>query len=137
MIRTPSHVKAVKGGGHQLKTAALKSKPGTDDVSVMRHRHLGFDGCRDKARPMSGYFGLAVLTPAAVRGQKSNVIDTREEYLGHASIVHGVVLPIDEPPDSKNLEELNERIRQILKSVRFEPDPDINSAHWTGPTLID
>src|ERR1700687_3446035 len=84
-IRTPAHVKNKK-----LKTAALKSPAGEDEVSVMRYDHMGVEACRTKAKEILGvaYIGMAVLRVEHIREHGSSVIDTRIWFCGHADIKH-------------------------------------------------
>lgn len=49
-IMCPSHVKK---DNVSLKPAAFKSKAGTDDVSVIRHTHMGSDFCKAKAKEVA------------------------------------------------------------------------------------
>jgi hypothetical protein len=137
-VRHPAHVKDGKrGSGPQLKTAFLKALSGTDDVSVMRLTYMGFESCRARARQMPQYIGVATLKVARVRAHASEVIDSREEFMGHAHIAHGVVLPNDEPPNSEIQEQLNERIRGILKGVPLIVDPDPTNEAWRGMSVAE
>lgn len=129
LIRTPSHVKNDK-----LKPSAFRSQAGTDDVSVIRQTHMGTNFCKSKAKEIMGqnYIGLAVVVAGNIRSTGSNVIDTRDEFCGHASILHGVTLPIEEPPGSELNEFITERCREIIKHTTYFADPDAANAEWTG-----
>lgn len=83
-------------------------------------------------KPPKLYAGLAFVSAAAVRAHGSRVIDSREEYLGHADIQNGIVQKKQEalPPDLKK--KLDDRARAIAKSARFVKDPNPNSLLWAA-----
>jgi len=129
LIRTPAHIKNDK-----LRPGAFRSQAGSDDVSVIRQTHMGTNFCKSKAKEIMGHFyiGLAVVLAGNIRTTGSNVIDSRDEFCGHASILHGVTLPKDEPPDAALNEFITERCREIIKHTTYLPDPDIADDEWTG-----
>ena len=129
LIRTPCHLKKNK-----LKAGAFRSQAGEDDVSVVRHTHMGTYFCKSKAKEIMGvnYVGLAIVGVLDVRSTGSAVADTREEYCGHASIMHGVVLEREEPPESELNEFITERCRNILRFTTYYEDPEPHLDKWTG-----
>lgn len=129
LIRTPAHIKNDK-----LKPAAFRSQAGTDDVSVIRHSHMGTNFCKSKAKQIMGesYIGLAVVTAGKIRSTNSKVIDTRDEFCGHASILHGVILPANDPPSAEDNEFITERCRKIVSCVTYYQDPEPANDKWTG-----
>lgn len=113
-----------------------------DDVSVMRHAHLGSDECKKRALEVQPgnasikYKGLAVIGVKAVRDADSQVTDSRAVYCGHAHISHGIpVPPPDDPLYAQQRLELDERLRKIKSLARFVLDPDPSLATWTGEAL--
>lgn len=136
VVMCPSHVK-----NGVLKPAAFRSKAGTDEVSVIRHSHMGSDFCKAKGLAISAnsttitYGGLAVLTALAIRQTGSNVHDSRIEFCGHAHIAHGITLAPGEPPTSADFEFITERCRNLLKSTLFHADPAPTAVGWTGPLI--
>ncbi|NUA26139.1 hypothetical protein [Cupriavidus basilensis] len=139
-IKRPSHT-TTKKGKEVLKSAAFKAAPERDDVSVMRHTYMGTQACREKAASLVEgndrvkYVGLAVLSASQIRQLASDVIDSREEFCGHAHISHGVVLTRDEPPDSVLTMALNERLREMIAAATFYPDPSIEMDKWAEETV--
>ncbi len=132
----PSHVKPGKAA---LRPAAFRSKGGTDDVSVMRHTHLGSDFCKRKAKEIandkSAYAGLAWLSAGHIRLAKSKIIDSRSEFCGHAHIEHGMMVPPGEPPESDAFIAITERCQELVKLTRYLPDAQPNSDTWTGSPI--
>jgi hypothetical protein len=140
-IKTPYHINKKR----VLKTNAFRSKPGTDDVSVMRYSHMGISACHRQAQEVvkkepNSYVGFASFTAGAVRRAGSQVIDTREAmFCGHASIMHGMPQPIKDQPGTPQTPQVNEfiddKIEILLKSVKFHPNVDPTSPHWDGAPI--
>jgi hypothetical protein len=125
-----SHVNKRKD---KLRDSVFRPKPGTDSVSVMRHTYMKSHACKAKAKqiaadPTNPYVGLAAITVKAVRRLGSDVVDSREEFCGHADISHGIVVPADEPPDPV----LTLRIRALRENARLFIDPDPTIEEWSG-----
>jgi hypothetical protein len=125
----------------KLKSNAFRPKAGTDEVSVMRHGHLGSDACKAKARELAHgqvtYKGLAVLLAREIRDASSQVLDSREgNYCGHAHISHGFVVPRDEPPESPVNLALGEKLRALRDVARYYADPEPPNPAWTGQPLV-
>jgi len=134
LIRTPQHINK----NNMLKPSAFRSKVGTDDVSVIRHTHMGTDFCKSKAKKImtTDYVGLAVVSAGNIRDAGSKVRDSREEFCGHASIMHGVmILQSDEPPTSQDNLLITERCKRILEYTKYYPDPAPQLDCWTGPNF--
>ncbi len=138
-IMCPSHVKQ---GKLAIKAAAFKSRPGTDDVSVIRHSHMGSDFCKSKAKEIANdraaYAGLAWISARDIRSAGSKVLDSRSEFCGHAHIEHGIVaptLPPNEPPEGPIFEAITERCQALVKMAKYHPDPQPGEQFWTGPAI--
>ena len=137
-ILCPAHVKP---GSKDIRHQAFRSRPGTDEVSVIRHSYMGSDFCKRKGKeieagwPKNAFVGLAVTLASAIRNSGSSVHDSREEYFGHAHISHGFILPANEPPPPELNLKLTDRCKTILSSVTYHADPNPSSAGWTGPTF--
>ena len=115
----------------ELKPAAFKARGGHRDVSVNRLLALDANACkvRSLAIAISGTFaGFAVLTAKTVRQCGSEVVDSREQYLGHADIIHDQILPKGEPPPP----EVNERLKRMAGAAQYFPDPAPDIGTWTG-----
>lgn len=115
----------------KLKKEALKAPTGRRDVSVNRLRALDADACkaRSKAIRNPGEFkGFAAFVAGSIRDFGSEVVDSREEYLGHADIVHPIALEkgVPAPP------EFNQRLREMALRARYFPDSDPESDCWSG-----
>ncbi len=82
-------------------------------------------------KPPKLYLGLAFLSAEVVRKHKSSVVDSREEYLGHADIIHGFSrLKKGEarPPHEKK--QLNARASAIAAEARFVIDSHPLKLYW-------
>jgi hypothetical protein len=126
----------------KLQTAAYRAPRGTDEVSVMRHAWIGSEGCKQHARDLEHlpskkrYMGLAVLSATQIVGSGADLVDTREEFDGHADIRHGIITPIDGdplPPDQLMI--INERIKTLLALATYYEDPVPSAPTWNGPDL--
>ena len=120
-----------------LKPRAFRSRPGADEVSVVRHDYKGSDFCKNNGRTgRSDYVGLAVLLADQIRKAGSEVIDSREEFCGHAHIAHGIIAPPPHEPLSaqENLA-LDKKVAALQSAARYHPDPDVSAEGWTGPAL--
>lgn len=107
----------------------------------MRKRHLGNDECKNHAKslenlPRTEYMGLAVLQAAHVRRVSSEVVDSRFEFLGHADIKHGIVVPPkNEPLESAVNAELDKKLIYLRDNANYIRDPAPGQSKWTGPEL--
>lgn len=102
---------------------------------------MGSDFCKGKAKEIASgnsvndYAGLAVLPAEDIRGVGSNVQDSREEFIGHAHISHGLTLTPGEPPESADNLFITERCRALVGKCAYHPDPAPLAPGWTGPPL--
>jgi hypothetical protein len=81
--------------------------------------------------PPKIYTGLAFIRVSEIRGHGSEVVDSREEYLGHADLRHGIATQkkgVALPP--KLAKALNDRAKAIAKSARYVADPCPSSLRW-------
>ena len=62
-------------------------------------------------------------------------MDSRDEYCGHASILHGVTLPANEPTSAELSEIITERCREIIKYTTYFQDKEPACSAWTGPAF--
>lgn len=83
-------------------------------------------------KPPKLYLGLAFVSAGNVRKNGSDVIDSREEYLGHADIRNGIVQSRQEALPPEQRKQLDERARAIAKSARFVKDPNPKSILWSA-----
>ena len=132
-IKTPYHFDKKK---KRLKYAAFRPQAGRDDVSVMRKRHLGNDGCKNKAVEIAGtsYIGLAALRAEEIAAAEARVVDSREgQFVGHAHIEQGTSAPASgraADPD------LIERWQALADTARFYPDSEPQTPGWHGPDIV-
>jgi hypothetical protein len=123
----------------KLRDNVFRASPGTDEVSVMRHTFLKSDFCKAKAREIASgdqrnpYVGLAAITVGSVRNAGSDVIDSRNEYCGHAHISHGIAVPV--PAGEPLAPELIGRIRELNGKARLLLDREPNVEAWTGEQI--
>ena len=132
IIFSPHHIKNGK-----IKSAAFRSRVGSDGVSVIRQTHMGSDFCKEKALSLhrseiSEYQGLAVIKANKIREIGSTVEDSRDVYCGHADIAHGVVVKPNEPADSDMNHFITERLSTLVNSTIYLPDPNPSESRWTG-----
>ncbi len=144
-IFQPYHVNK-KG---RLKPKAFQSPAGKDEVSVIRHTYVGTYFCKCNAKEIEAngnigkeknqlktYQGFAVLKALHIRSVGSDVNDSRDFFLGHADIHHGIVLEPNEPPDSNQAMLLNERLRELVEKLAiYYPDPKPETKQWLGADL--
>lgn len=79
------------------------------------------------------YVGLAYVPAKAVRDCESQVRDSREEYLGHADIVHGVgPQQPGVPLPAAIAKVIKKRAEAIRRAAKFVPDPNPKSLLWSG-----
>jgi hypothetical protein len=137
-VISPYHVNASKT---KLRTSVFRSRPGADEVSVIRQEFKGSDFCKAKgceiaAKARAECIGLAVLRSRQIRHVGSEVHDSREEYCGHAHISHGIVQPPpNEPLPVKQLQELDRKLEALRDSALYYRDPSPQANSWTGPEL--
>jgi hypothetical protein len=137
-IVTVSHVNPSKT---KLKPRAFRSRPGYDEVSVIRHTYKDANFCKTKAQSLvasSGieYVGLAVLVVQRVRAAGSEVHDSREEFCGHAHISHGIMPGTpNEPLSPEDNLKLDKRVEVLCSIAHYHKDPEPQTGEWTGPEL--
>jgi hypothetical protein len=121
----------------KLKAAAFRPSKGTDEVSVMRRSYLGAHACHRRAQSLGTaekrYFGMATTSAAAIQAAGSIVSDSREEFIGHAHISHGIVIPRDEPPEPEQAKLLRDRIKAIITKTDYIACPNPRGTFWWNP----
>lgn len=121
----------------KLKDNVFRPKPEKDGVSVLRHTHLKSDECKAIAKkkiarnPTPRYVGVAAIRVESVRNLGSDVVDSRDQFCGHADILHGAVIPANDPPDPL----LILRIRDMKDKAKFFRDPEPDEEKWTGDQI--
>jgi hypothetical protein len=137
-IVTVSHVNDSKT---KLKPRAFRSRPGYDEVSVIRHTYKDANFCKAKAQGLTAtsgieYVGLAVLVVQRVRAAGSEVHDSREEFCGHAHISHGIMPGTpNEPLSPEDNLTLDKRVEVLCSIAQYHKDPEPQAGQWTGPEL--
>lgn len=136
-VIAPAHVK--KNG--KLSPAAFRPRAGASSVSAMRQK-MGDDFCKVKALEIASksstgkYEGLLTIKANSIRASGSNVIDSREQWLGHADIDHGFAsAPQNDPGKVGEFERMTERCRILRDNSNFHQDPDPSVSGWQGPKL--
>ncbi len=134
-ILTPWHI---KGGSKTVKRQAFKPKAGNDELSVIRHTYMGSDFCKQKGKafavalPKESYCGLANISPIGIKECGSNVFDSREEFLGHAHISHGIFAQNDQPLTSQENERLDQKLNCMISKAAYYADPNPEADDWQG-----
>jgi hypothetical protein len=135
-ICSPYHVKNGK-----LTPVVYRSPRDKDEVSTMRADWIGADACKRHAKSLENpkenkvYEGLAVLSAHQIRQVGSTIIDTREEFEGHADIKHGIIERRGDPLPAEQLKILRDRAKALAKIANYFSDPDPRAMNWTGPPL--
>lgn len=109
----------------------------------MRHLILGADGCKARAKDLVNpakdkgkvYAGLAALRASEIVKVASGLVDSREEYLGHADIKVVARFP-GEPPSPEELKKLRDMTKGLLIIAKYYVDPTPDSIKWAGPDLM-
>ena len=107
---------------------------------------MGTGFCKHKAKEIEAigkekgqtktYQGLAILKAFHIRSVGSDVSDSRDLFLGHADMHHGIVLERNEPPESSQAMMLNERLRELAEKLAiYYPDPKPDTDQWLGADL--
>lgn len=132
-VKTPHHLDKKK---KRLKAAAFRPRPERDDVSVMRKRHLGNDGCKNKAVEIAKafYIGLAALRAEEIVEANASVVDSREgQFVGHAHIEQGTSAPASGQTADPDL---IERWKALADAARYYPDGEPQTLGWHGPDIV-
>lgn len=87
---------------------------------------------RPHDNPAKMYEGLAFVPVAAIRQTSSNVVDSRDQYLGHADIKYGIVQRKGEALRPDIRKQLEERLEDICRASTYVSDPAIASIRWHG-----
>jgi hypothetical protein len=135
-IVAPSHYRNGK-----VATAAFRPPVGRSAISVMRQL-MGDNFCKDKAveiakaSPRQTYVGLLTITAASIREKGSYVIDSRDEWLGHAHLDHGFPsAPANEPGSAEEFERMTARCQALRDASLFHVDEIPEVPGWGGPAL--
>lgn len=137
-ICTPYHVRS----NGKLKWQAFDPPAGSDEVSVIRHDYISASECKFRGKQLAvvaaqkEYKGLAVIMSAAVRRHGADVVDSRDVYIGHADIKHGIRRDRLEPPPPEILQKLKQRCESLLAATTYYPDPNPTAEGWLGPNPL-
>lgn len=134
-IFSPYHLKK-----DRLTPRAFTSPPDVDQVSVSRRQYVDVWLAKAYAKrwaqeltatPPKTYRGFAILEVATLRKTEADVVDSREEYLGHADIVHGIVQQrgVALSPDVRK--RLDDRLKHLAETARYVEDKAAGS--WRPP----
>lgn len=122
----------------EIKPAAFHPKEG-EKISTIRHDYVGTDFCKAKAKEMASpqreYRGLGVITAKQIRLASCDVIDSREEYWGHADIKMGFMVIEGNPLPKEEFDELLRRKTALAKALRYFPDPVPDAEQWVGDKI--
>lgn len=127
--------------GKKLKWKAFYPPLDSDGVSVIRADHVGADECKRRGKMLADlgqrkiYSGLAVIRAQSIRQCGATLVDSREEFPGHADIMHGHVMPNGEPPTPDIIERVRTRCKDLLALSAFFVDPEPHLEPWTGAAL--
>ncbi len=119
-VMTPYHLH--KSNKKRIGWKAFEAPPDIDEVSVSRGKfvpnwlskaYAKVWVQRPNANPQKMYIGLAFVSARTVREIGSAVSDSREEYLGHADISHGVIKKRGEALDPRIRKSLEEKLEKL------------------------
>ena len=102
---------------------------------------MGDDFCKDKGVEIGKkssnqtYVELLTIKAAAIKAAGSSVVDSRDIWLGHADLDHGIKSVPNDPLNSADFARMTERCQALKKSSTFHPDNDIARGGWPGPPL--
>lgn len=137
-VISPAHYSKKK-----LSNSVFRPPPGETSLSVMRQL-MGDDFCKAKgveigkqAPDPQAYVGLLSIRARDIRAAGSTVTDSREHWLGHADLDHGIAAPAknSEPSSAADLERLVERCETLKAASVFQKDPDREGEGWKGAPL--
>jgi hypothetical protein len=135
-LKTPVHYDFKKS---RLKPSAYRPRPGERIISVAR-AIVGVDECKKNIKVFdkrNEYIGFGAIYAGAIRACGSQVLDEPADYYGHAHVEHPVDAPIQDEPNSA---EMNEAYIPLLRSLasKTEPyiDPTKDEETWGGPPVL-
>lgn len=136
-VMVPAHFDEKK---RKLKRAAFKPAPGTNLLSVIRANFLTGAECKAKAKAAANeratYIGFARIIAKHVRETGVEVVDAREDFMGHAHFVYDITPPPrGEPLPPDVAQKLDLQLSALANCAEFLPDPDVASADWKGSAL--
>jgi hypothetical protein len=134
VVKSPFHLNAKRT---RLTPAAFQPPKDSErgDVSVIRWPYTFSEGVvlKAKVREIGGeaYAGVAHLPCRKVREAPADIEDSRKWYQGHADIIIGVAILLQEPTEGDD----GVRIRAIKKALSdastFLHDPQPLADEWT------
>jgi hypothetical protein len=139
-------VRVVKHGYHTNQNGKLtwhvfKPKAGENEVSVIRQL-LGNDNCKSAGVRIcsnenpSKYIGFAAILAKSIRDAGSEVVDSRDEFLGHADLRHNIApLQDDEPSDGDATRKIRDRCKKLFESTKFTKDTEVDNPKWVASDL--
>jgi len=125
-ILSPYHLKKNK-----LSPQAFASPPERDEVSMSRGCYVPYWLAKAYAKrwvqqptgtPPKMYMGFALISAQTVRRLGSDVIDSREEYVGHADLKHGLVRGRGEALAPDLRKKYDERLKQLAAEAIYVED---------------
>ncbi len=134
-ICSPYHVSTAG----KLKPEAFKPPAGLSDVSVMRVDWIGVNACRNHAKSLGDgqkiYRGLAAIAARDIRLTGAEVVDTREQFDGHADIRFVIASGIGDPLAAKQVFGQRQQLKALANSANYCPDPDPDAVRWNGAAI--
>lgn len=135
-VFAPYHIDS-KG---KLRIELFAPTPGTNEVSIMRLYALGAPGCKRRAvklaKPDKHFRGFAVLRAAQARVRGHQVVDSREEFFGHAHLELGCPVKVDGEPLAPEEAKIYQAAMKSLNRISmYHGDPHPLDARWTGAPL--
>lgn len=134
VVKTPFHLNDKRS---RLTPAAFSPPKDSarGDVSIIRWKYTYNDGevLKAKAREIAGsaYTGVAHLPCFKVRAAPAEIVDSREHYQGHADIIIGVAIPLQEPTEGDDGKRIKEVKKALSDACTLLLDPRPLAAEWT------
>ena len=140
-VFSPMNVK-----NNQIKRNFYEPPIPTDELSVMRWEYLGAKASKARAKkiqnPAKGrtYHGLAAFRVGKIRVDDISVVDSRNQFCGHAD-VHFKIAALKQRReknealpalDGKRLKELQDH---LIACSKYYPDPNPARTNWAGGPL--
>ncbi|MDH5824943.1 hypothetical protein QFW77_18410 [Luteimonas sp. RD2P54] len=135
VVRSPYHLNKSES---RLTPSAFRPPPGRRDLSVIRWRYTIPDGreLKTKIRSIGNcaearYKGLAALIASECLAANVELVDSREQFLGHADILMPYAVPNHEPADGSIADTLAAIRAALRDAAKYHPDPAPEAQLWT------
>jgi hypothetical protein len=127
------------------KSQAYMPSRGTDEISLIRAEKIGMTQCKQRALELCSkkpvqetprLQGFATALASQIQVEGFAVVDSRDQFCGHAHIAVGIkAAEKGEPPNAEDKLKLSDISEKLMAIFRFMPDPTPDAPEWAGEAL--